>query len=279
MPTAIGEPVELVAPDGTLLSGSVAAGGERTAVLMHGLTAHRGLVLMGSRKLQREGWTVIAFDARGHGNSGPAAPGSDYGYGRLIEDAEAILARFAPGPAVLVGVSMGAHTAAGLAIARPDLCRAMVLITPAWRGSTVLSPTEAERWLGLADALESDGIEGFIGELAESGPQGRWSELASVAARQRMGSHLHLDAVAAALRDTPLSKPFQSLDSLQSLRLPTLVVGSRDEADPGHPVAVAQDWAQRIPGARFELEGEGESPLAWRGASIADFALSLAEGP
>ena len=166
MPSAIGEPVELVAPDGTLLSGSVAAGDERTALLMHGLTAHRGLVLMGSRRLQREGWTVIAFDARGHGKSGPAPPGSDYGYGRLIEDAGAILERFASGPAVLIGASMGAHTAAGLAMEHPELCRAMVLLTPAWRGTPSPPVAELERWLGLARAVESGGIEPFVSQLA-----------------------------------------------------------------------------------------------------------------
>ncbi len=45
-------------------------------VLLHGLTATRRYVVMGSRTLEREGYRVIPYDARGHGHSTPApAPG------------------------------------------------------------------------------------------------------------------------------------------------------------------------------------------------------------
>ena len=44
-------------------------------MLLHGLTATRRYVVMGSRALERSGHGVIAFDARGHGESGPAASG------------------------------------------------------------------------------------------------------------------------------------------------------------------------------------------------------------
>ena len=38
-------------------------------VLLHGLTATRRYVVMGSRALERSGHRVIAYDARGHGRS------------------------------------------------------------------------------------------------------------------------------------------------------------------------------------------------------------------
>ncbi|MBA3749191.1 MAG: alpha/beta hydrolase, partial [Solirubrobacterales bacterium] len=41
-------------------------------VLMHGLSASRRYVVMGSSALQRGGHRVIAYDARGHGSSSPA---------------------------------------------------------------------------------------------------------------------------------------------------------------------------------------------------------------
>jgi len=41
-------------------------------VLLHGLTAPRRYAVMGSRTLERSGHRVIAFDARGHGQSAPA---------------------------------------------------------------------------------------------------------------------------------------------------------------------------------------------------------------
>ena len=47
--------------------------GEGTpVVLLHGLTATRRYVVMGSRGLERSGHRVIAYDARGHGKSSPA---------------------------------------------------------------------------------------------------------------------------------------------------------------------------------------------------------------
>ncbi len=39
-------------------------------VLLHGLTATRRYVVMGSKALERSGHRVIAYDARGHGMSG-----------------------------------------------------------------------------------------------------------------------------------------------------------------------------------------------------------------
>jgi hypothetical protein len=56
-----------------------------------------------------------------------------------------------------------------------------------------------------------------------------------------------------------------------------LVVASNDEADPGHPYAVAEAYAAALPRARLISEDDGQSPLAWQGGrlsrEIALFAL------
>ena len=49
-------------------------------VLLHGLTATRRYVVMGSKNLERGGHRVVMYDARGHGRS---EPGDGYGYERL----------------------------------------------------------------------------------------------------------------------------------------------------------------------------------------------------
>jgi hypothetical protein len=46
------------------------------------------------------------------------------------------------------------------------------------------------------------------------------------------------------------------------------VVGSRDEADPGHPLETAQEYAERLPDAELVVEDEGKSPLPWQGAQL-----------
>ena len=49
-------------------------------MLLHGLTATRRYVVMGSRALERGGHRVIAYDARGHGRSTAAPQPDEYGY-------------------------------------------------------------------------------------------------------------------------------------------------------------------------------------------------------
>jgi pimeloyl-ACP methyl ester carboxylesterase len=65
------------------------------------------------------------------------------------------------------------------------------------------------------------------------------------------------------------------MEALERLEVPTLVVGSGDEADPLHPLAVAEEYARRLPEARLVVEDEGQAPLAWQGGrlseAIADF--------
>jgi 3-oxoadipate enol-lactonase len=47
-----------------------------------------------------------------------------------------------------------------------------------------------------------------------------------------------------------------------------LVVGSRDESDPEHPLALARQYAEAIPRARLVVEEEGRSPIAWQGGQL-----------
>ena len=86
------------------------AGDGIPVVLLHGLTATRRYVVMGSRALERSGHRVIAYDARGHGRSSPAPSPAAYAYEDLGEDLLAVLDDRGIERAVLAGASMGAHT-------------------------------------------------------------------------------------------------------------------------------------------------------------------------
>jgi pimeloyl-ACP methyl ester carboxylesterase len=236
--------------------------GEGTAVvLLHGLTATHRYVVMGSRALERSGHRVIAYDARGHGRSQPAEP---YDYPALAEDLARVLDERGLDAAVLAGASMGAHTIARFAIDRPERVRAAVFITPAYDPADF--PGDLDRWDALADGLERGGIEGFV---AAYGPiTGPWAETTEKVLRQRLALHEHPEAVAQALRQVPRSRPFDSLDELARIETPTVIVASRDEADPGHPLAVGEAWARTIPGARVVTEEPGSSPIAWQGGQL-----------
>lgn len=237
-------------------------------VLCHGITATRGSVVHGSRRLDRGGHKVIAYDARGHGESDPAPPGAGYGYPELRGDlATVIEERAAGGPVLLAGHSMGAHTAVSLALEDPGRVAGLVVIGPAYDGE--IGEDSLRYWDGLAAALEADGIDGFVAYIDRvQGIDPRWRDSVLRFTRERMERHRHLGALVAALREVPRSRPFGGMDELERLAMPTLVVASHDAADPGHPYAIAAEYAARIPAARLVSEPEGQSPLAWQGGRL-----------
>lgn len=235
-------------------------------VLLHGLTATRRYVVMGSRYLPSHGRRIVPFDARGHGESDPASDRGAYEYSDLVADLEAVLDGLGLERAALAGASMGAHTAVAFALAHPERVSALALITPAFDGT--LRDGELDSWDALADGLEQGGVEGFVAAWTPPADE-RWRETATLVVRQRLARHRHPQAVADALRVVPRSRPFESLDALERLGdVPALVVGSRDEADPGHPLEVAREYAARLPGSRLVTEEAGKSPLAWQGAQL-----------
>lgn len=249
------------------LSGE-AAGEGPAIVLCHGITATRRYVVQGSRALERAGYRVISYDARGHGESDPAPDGEDYGYPRLVEDLERVVAaEVGEGRFVLAGHSMGAHTAVSYALRHPHRLRGLVAIGPVYMGE--IADSTLAYWDGLAAALETGGVDGFVEYIgAEQGIDPRWRAPVLRFTRERMLLHRHPEALVRALREVPRSRPFGDLAELGALALPSLVVASRDEPDPGHPYAVAEAYAAALPGARLVSEAEGESPLAWQGGRL-----------
>jgi pimeloyl-ACP methyl ester carboxylesterase len=245
-------------------------------VLAHGLTATRRYVVHGSKLLERSGYRVIAYDARGHGDSEPAPDPSAYGYDDLVDDLERVMDEHAVEGAVLAGVSMGAATTLALALRAPGRVRALVQITPAHLGLPTDEEGEA-RWDALADGLEQGGVEGFMRAYGDPPVEERFRGLILQAIRQRIERHRHPEAVAAALRVVPRSKAFDGAEALDRVSEPTLVVASRDELDPEHPYEVAAEYARRIPRADLVSEEPGSSPLAWRGAQLSRAILAFLE--
>jgi len=169
-------------------------------------------------------------------------------------------------PVVLAGNSMGAATAAAYALEYPERVSALVQITPGFAGAG-REDHELGDWHALADGMERAGVDGFM-EAYEPPSNPRFREAALKFTRQRLERHEHPEAVADALRVVPGSVAFDGLESLGALEMPALVVGSRDESDPGHALALARAYAEHLPNSKFLMEDEGESPLAWQGAQL-----------
>jgi pimeloyl-ACP methyl ester carboxylesterase len=243
-------------------------------VLLHGLTATRRYVVMGSKALERGGHRVISYDARAHGRSSAAPSPEAYGYDELALDLLAVMDACGVELAVLAGASMGAHTLLRVALGAPERVAGAVVVTPAFEPD---APPDFTRWDALSDGLRSGGVEGFVAayHVEDEVPEA-WRDTVRTVLRQRMAQHADLDALADALRATPRSRPFASLAELGGLSVPAVVVASRDEADPGHPLAVGEAYAAAIPGARLLTEEPGRSPLAWQGGQLSRVIAELA---
>jgi pimeloyl-ACP methyl ester carboxylesterase len=225
-------------------------------------------VLHGSRALERAGHTVVTYDARAHGESDPAPEGQGYGYPELVADLEAVIATtVGDGRFVLGGHSMGAHTAVAYALRHPERLTGLVVIGPVYEGE--VTEEALAYWDGLAAALETGGVDGFLAYIdrnQQTDPA--WRDAVQRFTRERMLQHRHLGALVDALREVPRSRPFETPSELESIQTPALVVASHDAADPGHPRHVAEAYAEHLPRARLTGEAMGESPLAWQGGRL-----------
>jgi pimeloyl-ACP methyl ester carboxylesterase len=227
---------------------------------------------MGSRALERNGHRVVLFDARGHGSSAPPTDG-DYSYGALAGDLGTVLNGLGLERAVLVGASMGAHTAVRFALERPERVAALVLITPAYDPQRF--PAGLARWDALAQGLRERGVEGFLEAYGVERLPPAWRETITTVISQRLSTHRDPLAVADALAAVPRSRPFEDFAQLAAITKPTLVIASRDEADPEHPRATAEAYAEAIAGAKLAIEEQGRSPLAWQGGQLSRLVADL----
>jgi 3-oxoadipate enol-lactonase len=166
---------------------------------------------------------------------------------------------------VLAGASMGAHTLIRFALQHPERAAALVVITPAFDPE---ADEGYESWDALSRGLREGGVDGFIEAYGEPRVPEAFRETIQTVLRQRLSAHEHPEAVADALEQVPRSRPFEAWDDLSRLDLPVAVVASRDEADPGHPYAIGERFAEAIPGAKLLSEEPGKSPLAWQGGQL-----------
>jgi pimeloyl-ACP methyl ester carboxylesterase len=118
-----------LSPDGCALAWVEAGSGE-PVLLIHGFasTLRRNWEETGwMNALARAGYRTIAYDQRGHGESGKRYDPEDYAPLRLVEDALAVLDAAAAESAAVMGYSMGARVALEVGLRHPERVRALVL--------------------------------------------------------------------------------------------------------------------------------------------------------
>jgi pimeloyl-ACP methyl ester carboxylesterase len=110
--------------DGTEIAVTSWPGAEPAVVVLHGLAGSSREFVPTAEALS--GRAVVLVDQRGHGAS--TRRPVDVSRAAFVADAVAVIRSVTTEPVVLVGQSMGAHTAMLVAAARPDLVRGLVLL-------------------------------------------------------------------------------------------------------------------------------------------------------
>lgn len=188
------------------------------------------------------GWRVLLVPLRGHVGATAVPDPAAHALDRHVDDVARVAA--ATGPVAAVGVSLGAHAlVAAAARGRLDV-EALVAALPAWTGRAV--PGEGPHAATAAE-VDAHGVAGMLARLR--GEPGLRPWLRRVLLRDLAAHHdASLRAALVAL-DGGLAP---TLADLAALRCRLGVVGWAD--DPGHPLAVARQWASAAPdGSLAEL--------------------------
>jgi pimeloyl-ACP methyl ester carboxylesterase len=239
-------------------------------VFQHGLCGDARQVAEAMADLAPQRWASVECPGHGASDAGP-----DPSIASFADDVAALIETLA-GPVVLGGISMGAAIACRLAVTRPDLVRALVLVRPAW--VTDAAPANmvpnAEVGAILARMPASQARASF----ADSATAQRLAREAPDNLTSLMGFFDRAPQAATAHLLTAISAdgPGITAAQLQALTLPTLVCGTLEDAI--HPVAHARRLAQLIAGARLvELPAKGRDKPAHLAALAAAMARFLKE--
>jgi pimeloyl-ACP methyl ester carboxylesterase len=220
------------------------AGDGAPAVLLHAGVADRrawGATLAAPP----DGWELVAYDRRGHGDARWEAEAHD-----PVDDLLAVLDHVAARSAVLVGSSRGGRVAIDAALAHPDRVRALVLLAPAVRGAPdpgALPPALQELSDRLDAAEEAEDLDALDHVEAELWLDGPSRPAGSVGGPTReLFSAMNRLALAAAdvgeEREPPIADAWAALEQVVAPSL--VVVGAHDLP---HVVDRCRVLAERLP--------------------------------
>jgi pimeloyl-ACP methyl ester carboxylesterase len=216
---------------------------------------------------------AVALDSRGHGWSD--APQGPYDLPAHVGDATTTIERLGLGPALVIGHAMGALTALALAVARPDLVRALVLASMVPDGApAVTQAADLETWLDTwpVPFTSLARARAFFGARHPSWADYYLEVLAESADGYRpMVDRQHIAQARAAAR------AWDHWNEAERVRCPALIVTGARAGDAG---AESRGRARRLRHARYlEVPAAGhlvhyDQPRAWR-AAVEPFLLQV----
>lgn len=198
----------------------------------------------------QRGFHVIAYDARGHGESGDSEDASDSAYSRdaHASDMLGLLDHLNVERAIIGGGSMGASVSIAFALANPQRAEKLVLVSPPPLADTI-GPAQ-QIFGGLATLIEQFGLEPAVDivmqlpmykEMLENDP-------AQYELMRAWFLSQHPSAVVFAIRGI-LFGPQLPEERFAEITCRTLIVAQPD--DQIHPLATAEKLHTAITGSRL----------------------------
>jgi pimeloyl-ACP methyl ester carboxylesterase len=221
-------------------------------VFGHGILGSIEQVFAGEAALVRleRRLRLLFYDARGHGQSDGPAEAAGYTWATLGEDMAHFIETHSDGPAIVGGASMGAATALWVALERPELVRALVVLMPPPLGIDTMRAAEERQAIAMLEAvgvaIENFGLETTVENLALwPGFAANEDERASRAAWLTGQNPATVCHVLKGL----VSAPFHDPEMYRRIEVPMLVLAH--EGDGLHPARAARLLAENAPNARL----------------------------
>ena len=203
----------------------------------------------------RESFRTVSMDLRGHGLSAKPVGRDDYLFDAMANDVLGLVDQLGVRECYLAGHSMGGMVAQKIALARPELVRALVLV------DTSASPQNSSRThmrVGLLKIAEKQGMEAAF--EAQLGMDPAADEIRSnpEAVRVWREQFLMTSLEAYLYCSEAMAERESLLKELRRVAIPTLIVcGERDEPF----MEPSRQMHEAIPGSELAIiPGAGHSP-------------------
>lgn len=204
-------------------------------------------------------FTVLRFDARGHGRT--SAPAGPYDFPMLVADLVGLLDALQIGRTHFVGLSMGGMLGQHFALSHPERLDHLALVSTTSR----IPPEAGALWDERIAVARAQGMQAHVESTLA-----RWFTTPYRAAHPEV-----MARIGALVAATPVAgfagwgAAICTLDvtaQLGAVRAPTLVVVGAD--DPGTPPAAGEAIAAAIPGARLEIVPSASHQLVIEQADV-----------
>lgn len=228
-------------------------------IIAHGLTFSRAnnaaTGLLELSPVADAGYTVIAYDARGHGESSGTTNPDDYLWSSLADDLLGFAEAVAPGEQVaVIGNSMGTATAIFAALKEPERIGALVLTAPptAWQTRAA----QSDFYIRMADALEQNDHDTLQEMFADATEPEIFADMIGEPLVPDIRPELMPTIMrGAAATDLPVLEEITKINQ-ETLLLPWA-------SDPGHPVSTAVALAEAMVNSRLRIAHTADQVKAY----------------